>query len=82
MVRTQVQLTDEQGRRLRAVAREDGVSMAEVVRRSIDRALSERPSSRAALYAGAARLVGAFADPEAATNLAADHDRYLEDALE
>ena len=40
MVRTQIQLTEEQAARVRRVAAERRVSMAEVIRDTIDRALA------------------------------------------
>ena len=40
MVRTQIQLTEEQARRLKALAAEQGVSMAELIRRSVDTVLN------------------------------------------
>lgn len=77
MLRTQVQLTDEQLRRVRQVARREGVSLAEVVRRCIDAGLREQ--SREGLYARAAALVGAFEDPESLCDLASRHDEYLDE---
>ena len=50
MIRTQIQLTDQQARRLRAEARDRGLSLAEVIRRYIDKGLSEQKPDRAALY--------------------------------
>lgn len=81
MVRTQIQLTEEQARRLRRAAVEEGVSMAEVVRRCVDLALEERRPDRTELYRRAAQLAGAFRDRDGASDLSADHDRYLEDAF-
>lgn len=50
--RTQVYLTEEQRRRIDAVAAAEGVTMAEVVRRALDRFLeSEAPDPQAALDA-------------------------------
>jgi len=80
MIRTQIQLTEEQARRLRLAARERGVSMAEVVRRCIDRGLAAEVPGRAARYARAADLVGAFEDPTEARRVAESHDEYLDDA--
>lgn len=80
MIRTQVQLTQDQLRRLRKLAVEEGVSVAEMVRRSVDRALGEGTPSRRQLYERAAQLIGTFADREQATDLSSGHDRYLEDA--
>lgn len=82
MVRTQIQLTEKQARRLRAEAREQGVSMAEMIRRLVDRGLAEESSARARLYDRAARIVGRFADRRGVTDLAREHDRYLDQALE
>jgi hypothetical protein len=42
MVRTQIQLTDEQSRRLKAQAAEQRVSVAELIRRAVDRSLAEK----------------------------------------
>jgi hypothetical protein len=82
MIRTQIQLTEEQARRLRQAARERGVSMAEVVRRCIDRGLAAEVPDRAARYARAAELVGAFEDPTGSRRVAEGHDEYLDDAYE
>jgi Arc/MetJ-type ribon-helix-helix transcriptional regulator len=80
MVRTQVQITEEQARELRRMAREEGISLSEAVRRCIDRML-ERRSDRAARYRHAQQLVGAFPDPRGARDLARDHDAHLDDAF-
>jgi hypothetical protein len=82
MLRTQVQFTPEQARKLRALARREGVSVAELVRRSVDRALREEAGKPAARYENAARLIGAFHDRDSATDLAKRHDDYLRDAFE
>jgi len=82
LIRTQIQLTEEQARRLGEAARERGVSMAEVVRRCIDRGLAAEVPDRAARYARAADLVGAFKDPTGACRVAEAHDEYLGDAFQ
>lgn len=82
MVRTQIQLTERQARRLRVEARQRGVSVAEMIRRLVDRGLEDEASSRARLYQQAAKLVGRFADRRGTTDLAREHDRYLDEALE
>jgi hypothetical protein len=81
MIRTQIQLTREQSDRLREIAREQGISLAEAIRRCIERALPELPAGRADRYARAAKLVGALRDPEGVKDLASDHDRYLGDSF-
>jgi hypothetical protein len=80
MIRTQIQLTEEQARRLRRAARAQGVSMAEVVRRCIDQGLAV--AERGERYARAAGLVGAFEDRGGTRRVAEEHDRYLGDAFE
>lgn len=81
MVRTQIQLEEGQAWRLRSLAQERGLSMAEIIRRFVDRCLKEEARGRADLYARAARLIGGFPDREGAADLAEGHDRYLDEAL-
>lgn len=82
MVRTQIQLTERQARRLRAEAREHGVSVAKLIRRYVEKGLSEDTADRASLYDRAARLVGRFADRQGARDLSTRHDKYLDEAFE
>jgi uncharacterized protein with von Willebrand factor type A (vWA) domain len=79
MVRTQIQLTEQQARRLRAQAREHGVSLAEIIRRCVDKGLAEAVPTREALYDRAARVVGRFSDRRATRDLSSQHDRYLDE---
>lgn len=80
MVRTQIQLTEHQARRLRARADERGVSLAEIIRRCVEQGLAEEAPSRGALYDRAARVVGRFSDRRGARDISAKHDRYLDEA--
>ena len=82
MVRTQIQLTEEQLHQLRRAARAQGVSVAEIVRRCIDRAIDQEIPGRRSDYDRASRLVGAFEDREGAGDVSARHDAYLERAVE
>lgn len=82
MVRTQIQLTDRQARQLRAEARERGVSIAELIRRYVEKGLSEETTNRATLYDRAARIVGRFEDRQGIRNVSSEHDRYLDEAFE
>ena len=82
MVRTQIQLTDRQARRLRAQAKDRGVSLAEIIRRYVEKGLSEEEHDRAALYERATRVVGRFSDRRDARDLSSRHDRYLDEAFE
>lgn len=79
MVRTQIQLTEQQARRLRAEARERGLSLAEIIRRYVKKGLSEETPNRAALYK---RVVGRFRDRRGARDISSKHDRYLDEAYE
>jgi len=79
-VRTQIQLTESQARRVRSLARQEGISMAEFIRRCVDRALERDEPDREVLYERAAGAVGRFEDREKADDVAEEHDRYLEDA--
>ncbi|HXF74023.1 MAG TPA: ribbon-helix-helix protein, CopG family [Actinomycetota bacterium] len=78
MLRMQVQFTEEQAEALRREARRRGVSMAAVVRQAVDAAL--RGGEEDARWRRAVAAVGRFADRE--PDVAREHDRYLEDALD
>lgn len=80
MVRTQIQLTELQARRLRARAHEHRVSLAEIIRRCVDKGLADELPSRGALYDRAARVVGRFSDRRGARDISSNHDRYLDEA--
>lgn len=79
MVRTQVQLTEEQMRTLRKLAAERGISMAELVRQAVnmlvqaDNAVPSEERRRRALDA-----VGRFASGH--RDISAKHDEHLEEA--
>ena len=81
MLRTQIRLTNEQARRLRAEAHERGISLAELIRRYVEKGLAEETADRSAVYARAARLVGRFADLHGARDVSGEHDRYLDEAF-
>ena len=60
MVRTQVSLTDEQMRRLRAEARRRRMPIAAIVREAVDRAVPADPGERRAQFQRALSAVGRF----------------------
>lgn len=82
MVRTQIQLTELQARRLRQAARREGISLAEAIRRLVDRGLAEEDAGRGRLYARAAEAIGRYRDRRGASDVAAEHDAYLDEAFE
>ncbi len=80
MVRTQIQLTDEQMTRLRLASAERGVSIAALIRDAVDRALAE--DRRADDWALALSVIGKYRDVDGATDVSTRHDDYLADAYE
>ena len=78
MVRTQVQLTDEQHARLKKWARERGISLAEAVRRFVaDRLTADDQGNRDSLVRDALAVLGKYADAVPPSNVAKDHDAHL-----
>jgi len=76
MVRTQIQLTEDQAARLRTAATRKGISVAELIRQSVDAALSrEVATSRAEAYERAGRASGRFRSGTADTSVR--HDDHL-----
>ena len=82
MVRTQIQLTESQARLVRRVAEEQGVSMAEVIRRCVDQVLESGAPDRSALYEQAEAVVGQFEDRCGVQDLARRHDDFLATSFE
>lgn len=80
MVRTQIQLTERQAKRVKAVARRRNVSMATVIRECVDAGLEHKAATRRELYDRAMKVVGAFSDREGKRDVARRHDDYLVDA--
>lgn len=81
MLRTQVQFTEAQYRRLRMLAQRRGVSISQVVRESVQRHLDEESSDAEALYSRASEVIGAYDDRENRDDLASNHDEYLDEAF-
>ena len=80
MVRTQIQLTEEQARALKAQARMEERSMADVVRECVAEYLARRHAPDITDLARRARnLKGRFRS--GCPDLAEAHDRYLDDAF-
>jgi len=78
MIRTQMQLRDDQVRALRRRAAERGVSMATLIREAIDRSLEH--DDMAAKWERAIAAVGRFSSDD--TDVSERHDDYLADAFE
>jgi hypothetical protein len=76
MVRTQIQLTEEQAEKLKVAAACRGISIAALIRQAIDALLSQydEPSPKE-MYQRAARAAGAH--HSGTSDAASRHDDYL-----
>jgi hypothetical protein len=72
MIRTQISLTEDQMRRLRAEARRRRVPIAEVVRQAVDRAVPDEADDRRQLFQRALSAAGRFRSGSG--DLATRHD--------
>jgi hypothetical protein len=81
MVRTQIQLSPEQAAVIKRLASERGVSMAEIIRQSIDAFVANvhRPTPEE-LRRRARGIAGMI--PESPTDISVRHDDYLAEAYE
>lgn len=81
MVRTQIQLTEEQARLLKKLAAEQGVSVAELIREGVSEMLKDShrmdPAER---VKRALEIAGRFHSRK--TDISSKHDRYLHHAYE
>ncbi len=81
MVRTQIQLTEEQVSLLKKRAAEEGVSLAEIIRRSVDAYLHNMPAANdETRRQRAIQAAGRFSSGQ--RDLADKHDEYLSEAYE
>jgi hypothetical protein len=79
MIRTQIQLTEEQARLLRECSRASHESIASIIRKAVDQFLMTRKPDRYALYRQASTIVGKY--KAGIHDISVDHDRYLEEAF-
>jgi hypothetical protein len=81
MIRTIVQLTEEQHRVLKELAAEYNVSVSEMVRRSVDALAQNKPKarSREEIRRRAMAWVGIARDRDGANDISINHDKYLEE---
>lgn len=75
MVRTQIQITEAQAHALRDLAHRQGVSVAELIRQAIGRALQEQGDGEK--WQRAAAIAGRFHSGR--SDISEKHDEYLED---
>ena len=79
MVRTQIQLSEDQHQRLKRWAMRLGISLSEAVRRCVvDRLSEERQDpGRKSRLREALEVCGKYSDPDGPSRIASDHDRHL-----
>lgn len=82
MIRTQIQFTEDQYRRLREWAGRLGISVSEAVRRCVDSRLAGRGEDvhRAGLVRDAEAVLGKYSDSRAG-DVARRHDEALDEAF-
>ena len=73
MIRTQIQLTEEQARELKRIAAERGISISALIREAIEQTVAVDPGP--ARRQRALAVVGRFASGR--TDVSVEHDRYL-----
>lgn len=78
MIRTQIQLTEEQVQALKALAAEQRVSVAELIRRSVDRLTASADLGQETRRQRALAVAGRFRS--GCPDLSAEHDEYLAEA--
>jgi len=79
MLRTQIQLTEDQARKLRELSLSSNQSIAALIRNAIDRFLVTGKPNRSAQYRQAMSLSGKYETEQPDT--AVEHDRYLKEAF-
>lgn len=73
MVRTQIQLTEEQAMGLKEIAAQRGVSTAQMIRESVERIIEER--DRKEKWRKALAIMGRYRS--GLSDVSANHDKYL-----
>ena len=79
MIRTQVQFTEEQYKKLKEISQSNHKSLSAVIRQAVDQLLLTRKPDRAALYRHAGSLVGKYKSNQ--TDISLEHDKYLDETF-
>lgn len=80
MIRTQIQLKEDQYKRLKEMSADKGVSMAHLIRESVEAYLvTINEPSKEELRRRALEIVGKYRDIDGATDVSENHDKYLEE---
>ncbi len=79
MVRTQIQLTEEQAKKLRDLSAASRESVAALIRKAVDQFIVSGNPDRSALYRQSESVVGKYKTDTG--DISINHDRYLEEAF-
>ncbi len=77
MVRTQIQLTEEQAALLRNLAHQSNESIAAIIRKALDQYLDKQQPERRTIYRQALTIIGKYRS--VLPDVSRKHDRYLEE---
>jgi hypothetical protein len=80
MVRTQIQLTEDQIERLRAMSMNRHESIASLIRKAVDLFILSGKPGKSALFRQAKTAVGKYTSDR--TDVSLDHDRYLDEGYD
>ena len=76
MVRTQIQLTEKQAKKLREMAMENHESIASLIRRAVDQFFLSSKQDRSDLFRIAESVVGKYKSDR--DDISIKHDQYLD----
>lgn len=77
MIRTQIQLTEKQAQALKKLAARRGVSVAELVRQAVERALETEEEAETEKWRRAGEAVRHIRFRSGHTDISVEHDKYL-----
>ena len=80
MIRTQIQLTEEQAKKLRELSASGRDFVAALIRKAVDQFIVAGNPPRPALYRQAEPVVGKYKSDSG--DISIHHDRYLEEVFE
>jgi Ribbon-helix-helix protein, copG family len=77
MIRTQIQLTEAQGEKLRELSAARRESVAALIRKAVDQFIASGNPDRSALFRQAGLVVGKYESDKG--DISINHDHYLEE---
>lgn len=77
MVRTQIQLSEEQAQLLKELSLRHRESMASLIRQAIDQFIAAGTNNRSGLYRQALAVAGKYSAEK--PDISVEHDRYLDE---